>query len=146
MRKLNFFFKDFFGIELDMELFDNRIRLQKLIYILNHYGIRLGYHFTWWKYGPYSPKLTEDGYAQLEIEPKKLTNHDLSIIEKIKKGKMFLQDSGKAELIASYLYLEKHLTNREQNEIIEELLTRKPYLTSAQIQRTMSEWNKAVCD
>jgi uncharacterized protein YwgA len=112
-----------------MESFDNRIKLQKLIYILSFYGIEFNYNFTWWKHGPYSPKLTDDGYVvnRLTARP---TDHELKIIEKLKKGKEILKDSKKAELVASYLYLQQRMHNRPSNDkIIGELITRKPYLS-----------------
>jgi uncharacterized protein YwgA len=143
--KINYFFKDFFGNQLDMESFDNRIKLQKLIYILSFYGVQFNYNFTWWKYGPYSPKLTDDGYAVDEREIIIPTDHELKIAEKLKKGKEIIKDSRKAELVASYLYLEQHIHNRSSDdEIVGELMIRKPYLSPSIIQEVMTEWKTAI--
>jgi uncharacterized protein YwgA len=144
--KINYFFKDFFSMELDMESYDNRIRLQKLIYILSFYGVKFDYNFTWWKHGPYSPKLTDDGYAidkrEKIIEP---TDDELKIVEKIKKGKEILKNSKKAELVASYLYLQQHMRDSPSiDEIISELTTRKPYVSVHEVQQVVAEWNKAI--
>ena len=45
---LNFFYKTIFGNDINMEYFDGRIKLQKLVYILKSEGIELGYDFTWY--------------------------------------------------------------------------------------------------
>jgi uncharacterized protein YwgA len=45
-----------------MGTFENRIKLQKLVYILKSLGVDFGYDFTWYIYGPYSSDLTHDGY------------------------------------------------------------------------------------
>ena len=47
----------------NMEDFDERLRLQKIVYLLWAYGISLGYGFNWYVRGPYSPKLASDGYT-----------------------------------------------------------------------------------
>ncbi|MCB1098190.1 MAG: hypothetical protein KDN22_21645 [Verrucomicrobiae bacterium] len=50
------------GRQLEIDTFDNRLALQKLVYLLKHGGIHLGYSFGWYLRGPYSPSLTEDAF------------------------------------------------------------------------------------
>jgi uncharacterized protein YwgA len=45
-----------------------RLKLQKTIYLLQTYGLKLGYGFSWYKYGPYSQDLVYDAYAVLGPE------------------------------------------------------------------------------
>ncbi len=47
--------------------FDQRLVLQKTIYLLQAFGLYLGYPFNWYIRGPYSPKLTRDAYSLLEV-------------------------------------------------------------------------------
>jgi uncharacterized protein YwgA len=44
----------------DMENLDNRIAVQKRIYLLQAVGLHLGYVFTWDLYGPFSKALARD--------------------------------------------------------------------------------------
>lgn len=44
------------GIEL--ENFEQRLILQKSIYLIQRLGIDLGYRFSWYVHGPYAPDLT----------------------------------------------------------------------------------------
>lgn len=49
--------------ELDLTGFDPRLVLQKSIYLAQAAGVDLGYTFTWYLRGPYSPALTRDAFA-----------------------------------------------------------------------------------
>lgn len=43
---------------VDMDDFDNRLKYQKLIYLTQNLGVGLGYGYSWYVRGPYSPALT----------------------------------------------------------------------------------------
>jgi hypothetical protein len=43
--------------------FNDRLILQKTIYLLEQFGLHIGYYFSWYLRGPYSPALTRDAYA-----------------------------------------------------------------------------------
>lgn len=45
-----------------------RLRLQKTIYLLQAHGMRLGYGFSWYRYGPYSQELVYDAYRALHAD------------------------------------------------------------------------------
>ena len=46
-----------------MNEFDDRLRLQKFIYLLQVHGIYLGYDFSWYIRGPYCTTLAAAGFA-----------------------------------------------------------------------------------
>lgn len=50
-----------------MDSFEDRLVLQKRIYLLQVFGIYLGYKFAWYIHGPYSPNLTRDGFKLVAI-------------------------------------------------------------------------------
>lgn len=50
------------GVNSDVSDFASRLIVQKAVYLLEEAGIRLGYCFTWYLRGPYSPGLTRDLY------------------------------------------------------------------------------------
>ncbi|MFZ2196989.1 MAG: hypothetical protein WAV13_04585, partial [Thermodesulfovibrionales bacterium] len=52
---------DSFG-GLLIDNFDNRLILQKRFYLLQKFGVDLGYRYNWYAHGPYCPTLTEDAY------------------------------------------------------------------------------------
>ena len=53
-------------METTIETLDDRIRLQKAIYLSQEAGVPLGYRFSWYVWGPYSPGLTRD-YFSLQV-------------------------------------------------------------------------------
>ena len=50
---------------------EERLRLQKTIYLLQACGFKIGYGFSWYKYGPYSQELVYDSYRALSAEREK---------------------------------------------------------------------------
>lgn len=57
--------------DLKRESTEERLKLQKTIYLLQAYGLRLGYGFSWYRYGPYSQDLVYDAYTVLASEREK---------------------------------------------------------------------------
>lgn len=52
-----------------MDSFENRLILQKAVYLAQEAGVHLGYYFSWYLYGPYCSALTNDAFAMnLESE------------------------------------------------------------------------------
>jgi uncharacterized protein YwgA len=50
------------GYKLSMNQFKDRLIFQKIIYLLQVFGIDFGYKFRWYLYGPYSTELSKDGF------------------------------------------------------------------------------------
>ena len=48
--------------KFSMEEFDDRLRLQKFVYLLQAHGIYLGYDFSWYLRGPYCTSLATAGF------------------------------------------------------------------------------------
>lgn len=46
----------------DVETFDDRLRMQKLVYLAGEFGLDHGYSYDMYLYGPYSPELANDYY------------------------------------------------------------------------------------
>lgn len=53
---------DAIGESTNIATVNNRMRLQKAIYLSQQIGIPLGYTYSWYFKGPYSPSLTQDYY------------------------------------------------------------------------------------
>lgn len=100
---------DEFGLKRDTK--DDRIRLQKIVYLLQASGIGLGYGFSWYNHGPYSQDLVYDAYSVLKSEAQTYSSEtqDLKFLptvsEKLGQFKGLLSDAWecpeKLELIAS---------------------------------------------
>lgn len=60
---LGFLLRKFPEFDFKMDEFDDRLRLQKFIYLLQAHDIYLGYDFSWYLRGPYCTTLTAAGFA-----------------------------------------------------------------------------------
>lgn len=62
--------------------FENRLKLQKYVYLAKSFGLNLGYHYNIHLYGPYSRQLTKDYYNLNPVDtssacpPRKLQHED----------------------------------------------------------------------
>lgn len=103
---------DELGMDPSMESFDERLILQKTIYLVQNMGIPLGYHFSWYIRGPYSRDLTADAFANLgagipegwllsDIQRSKLAEAK-AILESVTAGK---SQPRELEKLASVLFV-----------------------------------------
>lgn len=57
---------DALGESHDISSVDDRVRIQKAIYLAQLFGVNLGYSYSWYVKGPYSTSLTRDYYSLQE--------------------------------------------------------------------------------
>lgn len=124
----------------NMEDFDERLRLQKIVYLLWAYGISLGYGFNWYVRGPYSPKLASDGYAlddevfetgsRIRFSNEEEISKSLNDFKEILGEK--IEDPLYLEILASLHYIKKVVFGGRDNfeAIFKYLTSHKPYLKS----------------
>ena len=65
--ELGFILRQIDGYEFSMERFSDRLKLQKLVYLLQAFGVYLGYDFSWYLRGPYCSLLAHNGFSLQEI-------------------------------------------------------------------------------
>jgi len=54
---------DGLGLEFKIDFFQDRLIMQKSVYLAQAAGVNPGYYYHWYLYGPYSPSLTRDEYS-----------------------------------------------------------------------------------
>lgn len=54
---------DGLGLDFRIGSFQERLILQKVVYLVQAGGVNLGYYYHWYLHGPYCPSLTRDAYA-----------------------------------------------------------------------------------
>lgn len=115
--------------------FEGRLKLQKTIYLLQAFGIYLGYNFNWYIYGPYSPALTRDAFEVLpqigRYAPMKLG--DAEAEERFKVFMDFLGDKKNdaqwLELVGSLHMLRFMYGEKNKEAIFERMRKKQPYLS-----------------
>ncbi len=100
------------GLEEGLDIFSDRIRIQKVVYLLKQFGADLRFGYTWYKHGPYSPSLTHTLYDPTDHDlrtRRELISEELKIVNDTRNflGEDFYSAEG-MELIASLIYLIKH--------------------------------------
>jgi len=125
------------GLNLSFKIgsFEDRLILQKVVYLAQAAGVNLGYYHQWYLHGPYCPSLTRDAYAIDEECRKGLddsknwklddsSSNRLQSLRKIIPQKEQNRRRG-VELLASVHFLidRKQVTGRDASPI-EEILKR----------------------
>jgi len=54
---------DGLNLPFKIDSFEDRLIMQKSVYLAQAAGVNLGYYYHWYLHGPYSPSLTRDEYA-----------------------------------------------------------------------------------
>ena len=117
---------DGLGLAPTMDSFDQRLALQKTIYLVQQIGVPLGYHFSWYLRGPYSSELTSDAFANLDSEAPESWNLSESLHAKLSAVKPFIDKIKKKrdsvrelEKLASVLFVIKtgQATAKETDKI-----------------------------
>ena len=143
---LHSLFKSFTGKNIDMTLFNDRLRFQKIIYIMISVGIKLQYQFGWHLRGPYSSSLASDGF--------KLSNQEDQFIDirfripqdyqkKIEDVRELLSNdisnTDKLELYSSILYITTTYGKISDEDIIEHVKNRKPWFDEQTIKNGLNK-------
>lgn len=107
-------------LPLNVKTFNDRLILQKSVYLLQAAGIHMGYRFRWYIRGPYSPDVTagafgivnEGEYAENELQGWKLDDESSDRARKLqlllnRVGESKGDQARRLELLASSLFLFK---------------------------------------
>lgn len=119
---------------------NNRVIIQKKIYLLQEQDVDLGYCYNWYLKGPYSPSLTSYVYENLdtlksmEYNGASLNGKVLNKIEKINEFQECkpdnLSEADWYELLASLLYIHKNCNmwsiKNDKENVIKTLIDEKP--------------------
>jgi uncharacterized protein YwgA len=107
-------------VPLSVKTFDERLILQKSVYLLQAAGIHMGYRFRWYIRGPYSPDMTtgafgiinEGEFGVKELQGWKLDKESASRARMLQPllhhaGENKTDQARRLELLASALFLFK---------------------------------------
>jgi hypothetical protein len=122
--------------QFSVDSFHERLKVQKTVYLMQAFGIYLGYGFNWYLYGPYSPGLTRDAYEvvpTLERRPSPPPFVDPEAESGFAKFREFLgsrkDDPKWLELGASLHMLSRMYGKDNKKAIFEKMAEKQPYLT-----------------
>lgn len=142
------------GLELPFQIntFEDRLILQKAVYLAQATGVNLGYYYHWYLHGPYSPSLTRDEYAigfehdqdVDDSEGWKLDDESTGRLEQLKnlipKGNR-PEVRKKLELLASVHFLinRRQVRQNDAREIAETLKRFNKNFSEEEVQKALRE-------
>lgn len=120
-----------------MNTFNDRLIFQKTVYLIQEFGIYLGYkNFSWYLRGPYSSELTKIGFKLKDVYdelPKSGRFTDDDVEARFKEFLEFIQDKKEndecLELLASLHWAKKKNPDKDKDAIIQFLIGLKPKLS-----------------
>lgn len=134
-----------------LESINDRILLQKKVYLAQDIGLPLGYGYSWYIHGPYSTDLTAVAYQIIPEGDTAIENHSLkepfaSMITKVNslenaidEQKLTISVVQWYELIASIAYWYKRGYNTEKMAV-DKIKATKPQFTEEQIKAGYSTY------
>jgi hypothetical protein len=128
---------------VDLQSFDDRLLLQKRMFLLDVAGVDLGYVHSWYLRGPYSPALTRDAFAcERELGPICGMPLPSVVTEKIAELRSALgkywRNPRQLELLASVIFLHRSSRPATVGALIDALLKRKPKYKSGEVAAAIS--------
>jgi hypothetical protein len=141
---------DGLGLEFKIDTFEDRLILQKAIYLAQAGGVHLGYYYHWYLYGPYSPSLTRDEYAiadelTQDMDDSKSWKLDANSLSRLKQLRGLIPGRQKRrrrmELLASVHFLieRKQVQGRNISQIADILRRYNKAFSEGEIQQAMEE-------
>jgi uncharacterized protein YwgA len=128
-----------------METFPDRLRLQKIVWLMQKFGVRLGFTYSWYLHGPYSPELTRNLYeiVQSGILPyESIGDRDLARIESLRKVLgADITSCDKLELLASIDFLKHNVRSISKEDAEHFLKETKPYFSDQLVQEC---WQRSL--
>lgn len=132
-------FKSIFNRDFHPNVFEDRLEMQKAVYLLQNMGISVGdYRFMWYKHGPYSQTLQNDilnlqNVDDINIDFSADAKREIEALKNIifKEGLEY-NESQWVECLGSLHYIKENLlpSSAEDETILNELKNRKPHLNN----------------
>jgi len=134
--------------KISMATFDERLVLQKKVYLLQQLGLNLGNAYGWYLRGPYSRDVTNDGFYLAGIQNQNIASLEKNEIGATEKLQLLVNDAQVSlknsevyclELIASLHFILKYGYPKPSNdkEAINQLTKQKPEFTKTDVKTAM---------
>ena len=145
--ELGFVLKQIEDYEFSMSEFDSRLKLQKMVYLLQAFGVYLGYDFSWYLRGPYCTVLAANGFSlkdvYAKIPPRDIKFDDKKSQKTFEKFLKFVKDKSVDELeIAASLHYLNQTCKIPDGQAKSDVENKQPRFTKAQVDSVWEEMEK----
>lgn len=126
--------RQFPKLEFSMADFEHRLRLQKFVYLLQAFDVRLGYDYSWYLHGPYSTRLATVGHSLTPIYDLVPYDKDMVFVnpavqERFERFKKFVKgrenDNDFLEIAAS-LHILHRVSGMRRADIVKRVAAKRP--------------------
>lgn len=136
-------FFDVYEKNFDQSSFDDRMEMQKMVFLLQEAGVSIGdYNFVWYKHGPYCQDLQNDILDIGHVKDVKVnySSDAKEVIDRLKcviEKKNVYKKPAWVECLASLEYLKAYILplNSDDDAILNELVARKSHLNRQSVNR-----------
>ncbi len=125
------------GFNFNFNKFDDRLRLQKFVYLAKGFGFDPGYSYNLYIHGPYSPELADDYYQlgeDLSGEEIDLASEFFDLVEN--KTERWL------EFAATFVMITKKNSGVSDEDKIKLVLRNKPWANREELESVLNELKK----
>jgi len=137
--------RGFPNVKFSMDTFNDRLQLQKFIYLLQTFDVYLGYEFNWYLRGPYCSSLAARGFSLREIYqkiPEQKTRFRSTVAQKkFERFRKFINgrenDTEFLEIAASLHWLKAH--NTEDEKAVARVSAKKDNFTKKRCGKVLEE-------
>jgi uncharacterized protein YwgA len=130
----------------NMSTFQNRLILQKFVFLMRHFKIDLGYDFSLYLRGPYSPDLARDAF-QVEswANVSKVQFEDSKSEEQFNKCVLFIEkkktDTNWLEIQSTLSLIKQSHKNLSDEQVVDECKKIKTSFDKEYIKERLNELN-----
>ena len=131
---------------INLDYFNDRLRLQKLGYLAQEFGAKDGFPYSWYIRGPYSSSLANVLFMGVEVDAFRdqvqISHEEQTIVNKMQKllgdG---INDPETLELYASVMYLipNKKLSENDVKGIVDIMDIEKPQYSKEQVRKAIND-------
>ena len=123
------------------EHFNNRLRIQKYVYLAKYFGLNLGYNFDMYLHGPYSSNLTSSYYSIARSNNINLQSIEGNLDGNFRENEFFNyvgnKDKEWLEIASTLLELSNHYSDKEC--LINKTVNAKPHISREKINNITRE-------
>lgn len=141
-------FEKITGNVLDIQKYEHRLMLQKIVYLIQKAEGRQEYLFSWYLKGPYSGGLTSDYFNVIDKQKTageiKLTTKEEAIVKSLRKNfAEYVIDEKGLELLGSLVFVILDMNVKQKNAAIEKLHSLKPWFSNEEIAEVYDKVKKS---
>ncbi len=131
---LGWFCRKILDKNINLDSFNEKLIIQKAVYLGKQMGMNFNYDYGWWVRGVYSSKLTVDLYNMKDEQDYNFNCGDEKITEKLSEIAGAFENPVRAfELVSTVVYAQVHKGIRENDRLYDFITSVKPWFSDEEI-------------